>query len=139
MIRYALKCREGHGFDSWFESAEAFDTLATRALVTCPLCGSSEVQKAIMAPGVSTSGERSGEALTETTPMEDAITKIKAHVEENSEYVGSDFARAARDMHEGIEPERSIHGEAKPEEARKLIEDGVPVAPLPFAPTRKVN
>lgn len=140
MIRYALKCAEGHGFDSWFESADAFDKLSARGLVTCPHCGATKVEKAIMAPRVSTASEAAdAPALAPETPGENAIAKMRAHVEANSEYVGQDFARAARDMHDGLEPERSIHGEAKLEEAKALIEDGVPVAPLPFTPTRKVN
>lgn len=140
MIRYALKCAKGHGFDSWFESAAAFDKLSARRLVTCPQCGATKVDKAIMAPRVSTGSEVAVQPdLKPDTPAEDAIAKMRAHVEANSEYVGKDFARAARDMHDGLEPERSIHGEAKLEEAKSLIEDGVPVAPLPFTPTRKVN
>jgi len=149
MIRYALKCNEGHGFDSWFESAEAFDTLSKRGLVSCPQCGATGIEKAIMAPGLSTGSntaqgvEANGPVhptpLSAPSEMETAIARMRAHVEANSEYVGRDFARAARDMHEGLEPERSIHGEANTDEAKKLIEDGVPVAPLPFTPNRKVN
>lgn len=160
MIRYALKCSEGHGFDSWFESSDAYETLAERGLLSCPECGCSHVQKAIMAPGLGVSGDAElaarapdpaapaagpasdTAAATSTDPgtlHTQALARFKAHVEANSDYVGRDFAKAARDMHEGLTPERSIHGEARPEEARKLIEDGVPVAPLPFIPTRKVN
>jgi len=79
-------------------------------------------------------------SLTEpASPAEKALADLKAQVEKNSEYVGMNFAREAREIHDGTAPERAIYGEARPEEARKLIEDGVPVAPLPFVPARKSN
>ncbi len=71
--------------------------------------------------------------------LEQAVTKLRRHVEENSEYVGTSFAQEARAMHDGEAPERAIFGEAKLDEARALVEDGIPVAPLPFTPTRKAN
>ena len=72
-------------------------------------------------------------------PAEQAIAEIKKHVEENSHYVGKDFAKEARAMHLGDLPERPIYGEAKTEEAKSLIDDGIPVTPLPFTPNRKTN
>jgi len=151
MIRYALKCPNGHGFESWFESADAFDTLSARDLITCPICGAVEIAKAIMAPRINTPTTAPDEPAqpAQTTPaapqaqseatLEQALTRMRADVEANSEYVGGDFAREARDMHDGLTPERAIHGEARLDEARKLFEDGVPVAPLPFTPTKKLN
>ena len=96
-----------------------------------------------MAPQVSTARKKTaregGPLTTPASPAEQALAKLKAHVEANSDYVGMEFASEARAIHEGDAPERSIYGEAKPDEARKLIEDGVPVAPLPFRPGRKSN
>lgn len=155
MIKFTLKCEHGHQFDSWFQSASAFDKLNSAGLLTCQTCGSSKVEKAIMAPAV-----RPGRDQTQPKPrppghpagdlparplsaptntIEKSLAALKKEIEETSEYVGSGFASEARDMHEGVVPARPIHGEAKPEEARKLLEDGVPVAPLPFIPTRKSN
>ncbi|MEM8576393.1 MAG: DUF1178 family protein [Pseudomonadota bacterium] len=131
MIKYTLKCADGHGFDSWFKSADAFDTLAAAGHVTCPECGSAQVSKAVMAPQVRAA--RDAEAKAQ------ALQAMKAHVEQNSDYVGKDFASQARAMHLGDAPERSIWGEAKPAEAKSLIEDGVPVVPLPFIPKSKAN
>lgn len=149
MIRYALKCTDGHGFESWFESGDAFDKLLGRGLITCPHCGVTAVEKAIMAPRVAPTRAAPAQQDPQdagpprTTPAdappEALIAKMRAHLEANSEYVGDDFATAAREMHEGRAPERSIHGEAKAKEAKALIEDGIPVAPLPFSPTRKMN
>ena len=162
MIRYALKCAEGHGFESWFQSAEAYEKLRGAGLVACTECGSTSVEKALMAPRVRpgraattvATPEEPGEtqpAVAGTAPpaptslaapaneLEAAITELKKQVEANSDYVGTDFAKQARDMYLGETPKRSIHGEAKPEEAKALIEDGVPVLPLPYAPTRKTN
>lgn len=141
MIRYALKCSEGHSFESWFQSAEAFDGLAARGLISCAICGGVEVSKAMMAPrlkaeeaGVLT-GPLSGPAL----PAEAALRAMRDHVEKNSTDVGANFAREARAMHLGDVPERSIYGQAGLEEAKALIEEGVPILPLPGMPGGKSN
>ncbi len=148
MIRYALKCTDDHSFESWFQSAEAFEKLHTAGMVACPVCGSEDVEKAIMAPRVCPSRSKAvvpskpAEKPTLTEPMseaEQALAKLRKEVEKNSDYVGLSFAAEARKMHDGEVPHRSIYGEAKPDDAKKLIEDGVPVAPLPFIPNRKTN
>lgn len=141
MIRYKLRCADGHEFDSWFQSAAAYDALADGGRLTCGLCGGGGVTKALMAPQVAIADEPAGAgALTPpASPMEEALAAMRRHVEDNSEYVGLNFAAEARAIHDGERPERSIHGEARWDEAKKLIEDGVPVAPLPFMPVRKVN
>jgi len=151
MIQYSLKCENEHGFDSWFQSASAFEKLQTAGMVTCAICGSAKVKKSIMAPRVSTSRSKVAPveddpktapvpSLTKpANPAEQAIADMRKQVEKNSTYVGNDFAAEARAMHEGETPERQIHGEAKPAEAKKLVEDGIPVVPLPFMSNRKTN
>ncbi|WP_307718118.1 DUF1178 family protein [Roseovarius sp. A-2] len=140
MIQFSLKCEADHRFDSWFKSATAFDTLHAAGMVSCPVCGSTRVDKALMAPRVQSGGTGPEEAReTDCTPVAEALAKLRRKIEDTADYVGVDFAREARDMHDGLTPERSIYGEAKPEDARRLIEDGVPVAPLPFLPRRKAN
>jgi hypothetical protein len=138
MIRYALSCAKDHSFDSWFQSADAFDKLKTAGMVTCAICGSAEVKKSIMAPRVRTS-EAETPLSAPASPAEQALKELRENVEANSEDVGSNFAKEARAMHDGTAPERSIYGEAKIEDAKALIEDGVPVVPLPFGPNRKTN
>lgn len=161
MIRYALKCPKDHGFESWFQSAAAFEGLAVAGMLVCPICGDARIEKTLMAPalgptgkgkappatadaaavvdGTGAKGAASGPLSTPSSDMEVALTALKREIEKNSDYVGMNFATEARRIHAGNAPERAIHGEAKPEEARKLIEDGIPVAPLPFMPARKVN
>jgi len=139
MIHFSLKCAEGHDFDSWFQSSEAFDKLHAAGMVACSVCGSADVSKSLMAPQVRASREQSRPLGKAQSPAEKALAEMRAHVEQNSEYVGLKFAAEARKMHLGDTPERAIYGEAKPEEAKKLIEDGIPVAPLPFMPPRKTN
>ena len=143
MIQYSLKCENDHSFDSWFASADAYDKLVDNGMVSCAVCGSTKVSKAIMAPRVrTTKGKKAPVAPTlptEKSAAEQAMAKMRAQVEQNSEYVGTNFATEARSMHLGDAPERAIFGEAKPEEAKSLIEDGIPVTPLPFMPTRKSN
>ncbi|MFV0491290.1 MAG: DUF1178 family protein [Pseudorhodobacter sp.] len=145
MIHYSLKCAEGHGFESWFRSASAFDSLVAAGQVVCPSCGSTRVEKAPMAPALSSGQEADGTRQPEaalnspTDPRAEALAALRREVEKNSEYVGGSFAYEARAMHSGEKPERSIHGEARADEARALLEDGVPILPLPFMPGRKLN
>lgn len=144
MIKYSLICHEGHRFDSWFASADAFEALAASGMVACAVCGSARVEKAMMAPNVKAGGdttpaETSGPLSAPATPAEQALADLRRRIEAESDYVGRDFAKEARAIHEGAAPRRSIHGEADMREARSLIEDGVPVAPLPFAPRQKTN
>ena len=137
MIRFTLKCDQNHAFESWFQSSDAYDKLKSAGMVACEVCGSQQVEKTLMAPSVRT--DKAAPLSTPTTPQEEAIAKLRKQVEENSEYVGMSFAQEARDIHNGKKPERAIYGETKPEDAIKLIEEGVPVAPLPFATRKQTN
>ena len=113
MIQYTLKCEKDHTFDSWFQSSSAFEKLKASKMVVCSICGSSKIDKAIMAPRVNKNKKIS--VKKKKHPAEQAIAEIKKHVEENSHYVGKDFANEARAMHLGDLPERAIYGEAKAE------------------------
>lgn len=137
MIRYSLRCKNGHEFDGWFRSAAGFDTLRAAGQVACAVCGASEVEKALMAPSVA--ADRPERLTTPRNKAEQALGALRREIEANSDYVGLSFAAEARAMHEGRAPERAIHGEARPDEARKLLEDGIPVAPLPFLPKSRQN
>jgi hypothetical protein len=163
MIQYALKCDQGHRFDSWFQSAAAFDKLQSAGMLACATCGSAKVGKELMAPSVRPARKAastpeplptsapeestvtpanamaSGPLSAPRTPEETAIAEMRKAVEQNSNYVGENFAKQARDMHNGDTPETSIYGEASREDAVKLIEDGIPIVPLPFRPTGKAN
>lgn len=149
MIRYALKCDNAHGFESWFQSASAFDALCTAGHVSCPQCGSLKVSKALMAPNLRPGDQEMAEPLP--PPPRDAalrepdsdlarrLAELREAIESNSDYVGLNFAAEARAMHDGDKPLRSIYGEARADDAKRLLEDGVPVAPLPFMPKARVN
>jgi len=134
MIRFHLKCDENHEFESWFQSGDAFDKLVAAGMVNCTSCGSAKVSKSIMAPAVSTSSD-----IIAPKPTENAIAALRDKVEASSDYVGKGFAREARDMHDGVAPERPIYGEANLQDAKKLVDDGIPVVPLPFMPRKKTN
>ena len=138
MIRYALACGAGPDFEGWFGGSDDFDAQSARGLVSCPACGSPEVRKQIMAPAVVTS---KGKAETATGPsremMLEMASQVRRHVEDNFDNVGDAFAREARAIHEGRSEERGIYGEATLREARELLEDGVPVAPLPQTPPER--
>ena len=138
MIRYTLACDQGHSFESWFKSGAAFDALHAVGHVECPVCGSARVDKALMSPAVSKTAPAA--PLASPTPeLEGKLRALRAHLDAHSHDVGQKFATEARRMHLGEVPERPIHGEARPDEARALIEDGVPVLPLPFPPSRARN
>lgn len=148
MIRYALKCENDHQFESWFKSAGSFEKLAAMDLIECPQCSSTSVEKTLMAPLVPTKSNKSVNAAPAPAhPMasgpdpklERALKELRTHVETNSEYVGPRFAAEATSMHLGETPQRSIYGEVKPEEAKRMAEDGVPALPLPFVPKHKTN
>ena len=134
MIRFNLKCDNGHAFESWFQSGAAYEKLIAAGMVTCTVCGSSNVTKSIMSPSVSSSTE-----LTVPKRAEAPLAEMRKQIEQNADYVGTSFAKEAREMHEGTKPERSIYGEANLKEAKKLVDDGIPVMPLPFLPTKKTN
>ncbi|MBU3029914.1 DUF1178 family protein [Paracoccus marinaquae] len=142
MIRYNLRCEHRHDFDGWFRSSEGFETMRAAGQIACAQCGSTSVEKALMAPAVPKETPAAADAprLSEPqSPAEAALAELRHHIETNSDYVGLRFADEARAIHEGRSPHRAIHGEARADDARKLVEDGVPVAPLPFVPRQKAN
>ncbi len=155
MIRYALCCERGHAFESWFQSSSAYETQEKRKLVNCPVCGSAKVERAIMAPQiVSKKGRDSavpapaGPATSTdvTTPtstpllmaqereLRAKLRELRDHIVKNADNVGERFPNEARKMHYGDIEHRPIYGEASPDEARALIEEGVEVSPLPVLP-----
>jgi hypothetical protein len=137
MIRYALACDAGHEFEGWFGSSSDYDDQSGRGLLNCPVCESGHVRKQIMAPAVAgTKRTRSEPPAGPREMMVQALAKVRAHVEENFDYVGDAFAREAKAIHEGRSEKRDIYGEASPTEVKKLVEDGVPVAPLPPVPPK---
>ena len=162
MIRYSLRCERDHTFESWFQSSGAYDSQVRRKLVSCPVCGSAKIEKAIMAPRiVSKKGRERQETVpapapTPAAPAEAASTQptqsstplmmaqerelraklkeLRDHIVKNADNVGEKFPNEARKMHYGEIEHRPIYGEASPEEARALIDEGVEVSPLPVLP-----
>jgi hypothetical protein len=139
MIKYALGCAEGHAFDSWFPDSAAYEKQRKRGFVVCPECGSTRVDKAIMAPAV-VGGERSaaveaGPEIAVEDPRRRArefFLRMRREIEANTDDVGAKFPQVARAIHLGEEPERGIRGRASLAEAKSLLEDGVRVLPLPM-------
>ena len=129
MIKYDLRCDKGDEFEAWFGSIADYDKQAEAGLVECPHCGSKHVSKAPMAPSVQTArkkAERSERAVAMAM-----AAKVREHIKDNFDYVGDKFADEARKMHSGESEERAIWGEATPEQAQELAEEGIPAAPLP--------
>ena len=146
MIKYALVCEQRHEFESWFANSTAYDKQAKRGLVSCPACGSTNVEKAIMAPRLS--GTRKGrqgaaEAPTATSvamlsPQEQELRaklkELREHITKTADYVGQKFPEEARKMHYGDIEHRSIYGEASLETAKELSDEGIELHPLPVLP-----
>jgi hypothetical protein len=160
MIRYALACDKGHAFESWFQNSAAYDKQLKRGLVTCPVCNSAKVEKAIMAPQLSGTKKR-GEAsspqevsssATATPPEAPApvamvspqerelrkkLKELREHLVKNADYVGKKFPEEARKMHYGEIEHRSIYGEASPDQAKELNDEGIEFHPLPVLPDER--
>lgn len=126
MIRYALACPHDHEFEGWFGSSDDYDDQLGRGLLACPLCGSTTVRKQIMAPSVV--GTKAQATPAEVRQM---MMEVRRHVEETFDNVGDGFADEARAIHQGRSEDRGIYGQATGAEVKKLLEDGVPVAPMP--------
>jgi hypothetical protein len=144
MIKYALACDQGHPFEGWFSASNDFDDQKAAGRLECPVCGSQAVAKQIMAPAIAGTKAQAGADLVGAgaspqmrAVMMEAMGRVRAHVEENFDYMGDRFASEARAIHEGRSEDRGIYGEATPKEVQELKADGVPVAPLPPAPVKK--
>jgi hypothetical protein len=156
MIRYALVCNHAHQFESWFADSAAFDKQVKRKLVACPQCGSAAVEKAIMAPRLSTSKRRKAapeapsNAAADKAPaapvailspqeheLRGKLKELREHLTKNADNVGQKFPEEARKMHYGEIEHRSIYGEASPDDARRLAEEGIEFHPLPILPGDK--
>jgi hypothetical protein len=151
MIRYTLGCEHGHEFESWFQNSAAYDKQAKRGLVTCPICGTAKVEKAIMAPRLARTdiGDPTPPAPVPQTPpvktpvaimapqereLRQKLKELRGHVTKNASYVGPKFSEEARKIHYGETEHRSIYGEASPDEAKALHEEGIEFHPLPMLP-----
>lgn len=137
MIRFSLRCEHDHEFDGWFRDSADYDTQRKRGLVSCPACNSGKVEKALMAPSVSTARRKEKVALAvgeEQRKLMGKLREMTKKVRENADYVGDRFAEEARKIHFGETEARGIYGEATPDEAKGLIEDGVDFMPLPEFP-----
>lgn len=140
MIVFDLRCPDAHVFEAWFSSSDDYVGQKDRGLVTCPMCGSPDIEKAVMAPAVPAKGNQIVTAA-ERKAQAERLQALKAEVEASCDYVGADFAREARARFAetpaaGEGAPRGIYGEASLAEAADLIADGIPVAPLPFRPRR---
>ena len=163
MIVFDLHCEHGHRFEGWFKSSSDYEDQKARGFVTCPECGTAVISKAPMAPAVPAKGNTKPDLAPVPQPQPsapsaaksvsnvpppaevkkaiEALAKAQAKALENSTYVGENFAKEAREMHYGERDVEVIHGQASLEEAKELVEEGVPVAPLPLpvAPPEKLN
>lgn len=147
MIRYDLVCEQEHRFDGWFPSSAEFDTQAKRGFVTCPSCNSARVTKAIMAPAIARAGKGAAEPAVPTQQaallgerereLRAKLREVRTQMLATSEDVGERFPEEARRIHAGEVPERSVRGQASREEVRALLEDGVPILPIPSLPDER--
>jgi hypothetical protein len=156
MIHYQLQCSQTHGFDGWFKDSASFEKQAKRGLLECPICGDAKVDRALMTPSVPKKGRSKAvapvpapipapaqaEAPTQMTVAPERmpdhvramLMRLRAEVEKNCDYVGSEFAAEARRIHRGDTDPRGIYGEATPDEAEALAEEGIDISNIPWVP-----
>ena len=165
MIRYALVCAANHTFESWFANSAAYDKQLKRGLIACPVCGATEVDKAIMAPALGRTIKAAAPAPEPVAASEPAaappqpegvpdkapvamlsqherelrskLKELRDHLVKNADYVGPKFPEEARRMHYGEIEHRSIYGEASPDDAKALHEEGIEFQPLPRLPDER--
>ncbi|MEM8770776.1 MAG: DUF1178 family protein [Pseudomonadota bacterium] len=132
MIKYQLQCDADHEFEGWFRDSADYDAQAEDGLISCPTCGGDKVRKAVMSPAVARSRPSGERRLSQISKeMAEAAGRARAYVEKNFDYVGKDFSEEARKIHYGETEHRQIYGEASGKEVKDLVEEGVPVAPVP--------
>ncbi|WP_424139276.1 DUF1178 family protein [Roseomonas chloroacetimidivorans] len=155
MIHYQLRCSQDHGFDGWFKDSAAFEKVAAAGMVDCPVCGDTKVRRDLMAPAIAKPraepvpapakpaelppSESPAQAPTATAGPLPAqvmalLQRMRAEIEKNCDHVGRDFAEEARRMHRGESERRGIYGEATPEEAESLAEEGIEIGQIPWVP-----
>jgi hypothetical protein len=143
MIRYDLTCSKGHEFDGWFRDSAGFDAQSKHGLVACSLCGSIEVEKQLMAPGIAAKSNRkmgppqklvAGAIDGRSQALMAMMREMRKSVEANAEYVGGKFAEEARKIHYDEAEKRGIYGEASPQDTKALVDEGIEVHPLPRLP-----
>ena len=148
MIHYALRCGAGHAFDGWFNSSGSFDAQSEAGLLTCPMCGNTVIERGIMAPRLSRGAVAAPAEQAAPAPavapeppspalpdqVRAVLQRIRAEVEKRCDYVGPAFADTARRIHAGTEPHRPIYGEATPDEATSLEDDGIKISQIPWVP-----
>jgi hypothetical protein len=160
MIKYALVCGRKHHFEIWFSDSGDYDKQRKRGLVTCPVCDSKTIEKAIMAPALGRGTKKRNARIEPTSPIAEApaapaapeqvamispqeqefrakLKELRAHLTANADNVGKKFSEEARKMHYGEAEHRSIYGEASADEAKELLDEGIEFHPLPLLPDER--
>jgi len=138
-----LACTNSHTFEGWFASEDEFQGQLARGLVECPVCGDTELAKRLSAPRINLGAQPPKPPQHAQQPGRDVMTaadpamqakwlQMVRHIVANTEDVGERFAEEARRIHYGESEERSIRGEASPQETQSLLEEGIGVLPLPI-------
>ena len=133
MILFTLRCASGHEFEGWFRDGEGFETQQSAGEIACPHCGDSQIEKAVMAPNIGRSREKT--PTISPAQMRAALTELRRQVETNCDYVGERFAEEARRIHYGEADPHAIYGEASAEESRALTDEGIEFGRIPWIQT----
>ena len=134
MIKYNLKCKNSHEFESWFSNSKEFEKLSAKKMIECMCCKSKEVKKSIMSPLVLNKDEKikKDKSLQDFKKVQKELIKIRKFVEKNFENVGKDFAREIRNVYYDNRKNKNIYGNATPEETEELREEGIEVTSIPW-------
>ena len=149
MISFDLICENGHTFEGWFSNSKDFEKQSKTKSIECPFCSNNKVQKALMAPNVSTKNNNANDAsstlsknktsnftkgnMHNSPEVTTAFKKLRKAIEENCEYVGNNFAEEARKISYGESESRGIYGETSAEEAKELNDEGIEFGVLPWS------
>lgn len=132
MILFELRCGHDHHFEGWFRDNAAYDAQQAAGEIACPVCGDTNVAKAIMAPRLNKATGQSLDAQGAAQEMRKMLVGLRQTIEQNCDYVGDRFADEARKIHYGDVEERPIYGEASADQAAELEEEGIVVARVPW-------
>ena len=141
MIKYNLKCKNKHEFESWFSDSKEFEKLKSIKMIECTFCGTKSIEKSIMSPNIlnKEQKEKNIKLAKNQKKVQNDLLKIRNFIEKNFEYVGKDFPREVRNLYYDKRKNKNIYGKATPEETEELKEEGIDVTSVPWVDNKKNN
>jgi len=139
MIKYNLKCKHKHEFESWFLDSKEFEKLKSKKMIECIFCKTKSIEKSIMAPSVLSQEQKqkNKKSIKYIKKIQKDLLKVRNFVEKNFEYVGNNFSREVRNVYYDKRKHKNIYGKATPEETQELEEEGIELTAIPWIDNKK--